>query len=308
MSPRRNSPIERTMMAIPALIVLIITGSTLMQLAGETFVSSLSSTSLIPSEWSPAPGKKMKRPKVDEFDLILGKKPEVPEEETLFLGPKPKVPTEDSLILNHNLIPTPVMSRSELAARDKVIKHLGGEEKLQEIEEDMGAAFSAAENSLSSRGIYMNDLETITIIDFTKPSYARRMVIFHPQTGDQTRHLVAHGTKSGKLYATSLSNRRGSHQSSPGLYQIGVRYNGSHGAALRLHGLDPGINDNVYRRHIVLHSAWYVSYKAILRNIKKEGVPRIGRSHGCPAVHRSDLDYVIGKLTTGTYLYIHTDL
>ncbi|MDF1816183.1 MAG: murein L,D-transpeptidase catalytic domain family protein [Verrucomicrobiales bacterium] len=305
MVPRTNTPIERTLMAIPTVIVLVIMGSTVVHLAGETIVSTLSTAVLtLPADGNDVIKQPVKR-MIDESALTPVMPVNLPRQEDLVLSSKPELP-ENFLIPPEPVLPLPRLSESELAARQKIIAHLGGESEYFSLEEDMEAAFSAAKYALKSRGVAFGKLDVLAVADFTKPSYIRRLSIFNPRTGKETRHLVAHGTRSGKLYAKNLSNRVGSLQSSPGLYQVGRKYRGSHGASLKLHGLEEGINDKALRRAIVMHSAWYVSYKAMVSNLKKEGVPRLGCSHGCPAVHAEDLEYVLGKLKPGSYLYIYS--
>jgi hypothetical protein len=68
------------------------------------------------------------------------------------------------------------------------------------------------------------------------------------------------------------SNAPGSLASSAGLYRIGPRYVGKHGASWRLAGLTPGWDNHAVARDVVLHAAWYV----------RPGWA--GQSWGCPAL------------------------
>jgi len=125
----------------------------------------------------------------------------------------------------------------------------------------------------------MGEKKTLGIIDFTKPSNEKRLWIFDLENNKLLFNTwVAHGTKSGELYSKYFSNKESSHASSIGLYLTGDIYTGKHGESLRLKGLEPGFNNNVLKRSIVLHGAWYVGEDFI----KKYG--RIGRSWGCTAV------------------------
>jgi hypothetical protein len=69
-------------------------------------------------------------------------------------------------------------------------------------------------------------------------------------------------------------------------------YIGSLGHSLRLDGLEPGYNDNVRSRYIVLHGAEYARPEFVA------AYGRAGTSWGCPAVDDRDnedaLDFVIG--------------
>jgi L,D-transpeptidase catalytic domain len=304
---RHPRQVERTLLAIPSLIVALMMGSTLFHFASDTVISTLSTATLgIPADWLSLE-KKTTYP-VQINPLIFDGTSELPSEETLILGERPVVPKENFLILGRRLVSGPTLSEKELKARARVTEHLGGEEKMTGFEEEMEPAFSAAEHALLARGIDMYDLDIIAVMDLTKPSYVRRLSLYHPKTGVETRHLVAHGSKSGKLFATKFSNVIGSYTSSPGLYQVGEAYRGGHGPSLRLHGLDTGDNDNAFCRAIVLHSAWYVSYSAILNNIRKEGIPRLGCSQGCPAVHVDELEFILEKLLPETYFFIFAKL
>ncbi len=142
--------------------------------------------------------------------------------------------------------------------------------------------------------------EYLTVIDFSKPSYVKRMYIFNLKTGQVKRFLVAHGENTGYIYATEFSNEIGSHKSSRGFFITGEEYNGKHGRSLRLHGREEGINDNAFRRDIVIHGADWVSYRAIFLN-----GGRLGRSWGCPAVSFGQVNEIVSKLKGGNLLYIY---
>lgn len=89
--------------------------------------------------------------------------------------------------------------------------------------------------------------------------------------------------------------------SSPGFYKIGEEFiSPKHGDALMLEGLDKGINDQARSREIIIHGADYVSAEFI----RSQG--RCGRSHGCPALSRQDMQTALQLLKPGSMLYIHT--
>lgn len=142
--------------------------------------------------------------------------------------------------------------------------------------------------------------DIISIIDFTKPSTEKRFWVIDVKEGKVLHHtLVAHGKNSGDLFATRFSNILESKQSSLGLFVTGKTYTGSHGLSLKLHGVQPGINDRAEERSIVMHSADYVSDGFI----KRTG--RLGRSFGCPAIPVEDHKEIITRLANGSCLYIH---
>jgi hypothetical protein len=141
----------------------------------------------------------------------------------------------------------------------------------------------------------------LTVIDFTRPSYARRMYILDMETGAVQQYLVAHGERSGYIYATDISNEIGSHKSCGGFFLTGEAYDGDWGRAMRLHGLQEGVNDNAWRRDIVLHGASWVGYGAVFGN-----GGRLGRSWGCPTVPLADVEQIVDRLKGGSLLYVHT--
>lgn len=131
----------------------------------------------------------------------------------------------------------------------------------------------------------------LTIIDFTKPSNKKRLWVIDLKNNKVLYHTwVAHGVNSGLLYATDFSNKHKSRKSSIGLYQTLSTYEGKHGKSLKLRGHEAGYNDQVLDRHIVVHSAWYISEDFI----KKYG--RIGRSWGCPAIASDVSQSIINKI------------
>ena len=168
-----------------------------------------------------------------------------------------------------------------------------------------GQAYKAAFTAMDSyRAVHPEERPRfLAVVDFSKPSYLKRMVVIDLKTGDQSFFRTAHGKNSGELYANQFSNSPESNMSSLGLYKTLETFNGEHGKAIRLAGLDPEINDNACKRDIVLPSADYVSLKYILVNIVTLNSPMIGRSNGCFVVSPRDIDEVEQKLNQGAFLY-----
>lgn len=116
----------------------------------------------------------------------------------------------------------------------------------------------------------------LTIVNFTVPSYQRRMWVIDVKTGKLLLAMhVAQGKNSGKVYATHFSNRPGSDESSPGIFTTAYEYDGEHGNSMRIKGLEDGINNDTMARAVVIHPAWYVTPAFI----EKYGYA--GRSWGC---------------------------
>ncbi len=156
-------------------------------------------------------------------------------------------------------------------------------------------AFRASRCAVSN-GVEMP--ERLAIIDFSLPSSEERLWIFDLTSGQLLlRELVAHGKNSGNFESTAFSNIEGSHQSSLGLFRGSESYYGRHGYALRLDGLEPGVNDRARERAIVIHGADYVNESWVSQ------YGRIGRSHGCPAVDRGVVDRVVNNLKSGQLIF-----
>jgi hypothetical protein len=164
------------------------------------------------------------------------------------------------------------------------------------------AAFDAAAKALrhyQQRGQVAKG-NLLTVIDFSKPSTQQRLFVIDMATGKVLlRSLVAHGQHSGGQYANRFSNEPDSHQSSLGFYVTLNTYQGAHGYSLRLKGCHSGLNDNAYKRDIVLHGANYVSEDYI------KGHGSLGRSHGCPAVPQNIHKQLIDIIKNGSGLFVY---
>ncbi len=155
-------------------------------------------------------------------------------------------------------------------------------------------------NYLLSAGKIQNE-NIISIIDYSLSSDKKRLFVIDLKEGELLFHtFVAHGRNSGLKTATKFSNKTESKKSSLGFYVTGETYNGSHGYSLRLQGLEKGINDNVLRRGIVMHSAAYVDEDYIT------GQGFIGRSLGCPAIPATVYKEVIETIKSGTCLFMYS--
>ena len=185
----------------------------------------------------------------------------------------------------------------------------GAEAAAAEVHQDYDrpsyVALESAWKALEAAGIEKNEVEVLAVIDFTKPSYLKRMELYRRDQCRAERYLCAHGKNSGEVFAVDFSNRTGSLQTSLGLFRVGESYRGSFGKSLKLHGLEPGKNDKAYARKIVFHSAWYVAPEIVNQNILEGLGSRLGKSLGCPAVETGELERVCSHLQPGTYLYIY---
>jgi hypothetical protein len=142
--------------------------------------------------------------------------------------------------------------------------------------------------------------DVLTIADFSKPSSDERLFVIDMEKGKILFHtLVAHGRKSGLNYATEFSNKLESNKSSLGFYLTLQTYYGGKGYALRLQGLEKGINDNAFARAIVLHGSDYVTSQFANSN------GYLGRSLGCPAVPTKQTKAIINSIKNGSLLFIY---
>lgn len=140
----------------------------------------------------------------------------------------------------------------------------------------------------------------LTVIDYGLPSTARRMWVIDVPSGEVLFwERVAHGRNTGEDLASSFSNREGSNQSSLGLMRTDDTYIGKNGYSLRLDGLEPGVNDHVRSRAVVVHGAWYAREDFVAEH------GRLGRSYGCPALDDAVAREVIDAIKGGTLLFAY---
>ena len=157
----------------------------------------------------------------------------------------------------------------------------------------------AAYDDATSRGVVARS-ELLTVIDYSRPSTEPRLWVLDLEAGRVLfRELVAHGQKSGHNLTERFSNALGSHMTSLGLFLTAAPYMGANGYSLRLHGLQPGVNDKAFERAIVVHGAPYVSRETAA----KQG--RLGRSHGCPAVRTAIARELIDTIRGGSVLFAY---
>lgn len=142
--------------------------------------------------------------------------------------------------------------------------------------------------------------DRIGIVNFAAHSRLPRFQLVDVASGKVLRTmLVAHGSGSDPAnsgWTERFSNRPGSNASCQGSFVTDETYYGKHGRSRRLRGLDPG-NDLAEPRAIVIHAADYVD----AGRAASQG--RIGRSQGCFALSRDDIDDVLQALGPGRLLF-----
>lgn len=135
----------------------------------------------------------------------------------------------------------------------------------------------------------------LTICDMSQSSRKKRLYLIDLTNTQVLMHTwVAHGRNSGFEFATKFSNKLASRQTSLGFYVTMNTYYGEHGLSLRMRGLEPGFNDKAYRRAVVVHGANYIG-----------GQDKTGRSYGCPAIPKEEIETLINTIKEGTCLFIY---
>ena len=177
---------------------------------------------------------------------------------------------------------------TSLASRVTAIRQQAPNLSEQAVETSLKAYDYAHSHNITNKS-------TFAIIDYKLASNKKRLFVIDAKNNkiiDQ--EYVAHGRGSGGLYATKFSDTPETHESSLGVYLTGSTYKGDHeGMSLRLNGLDKGFNDAVFKRAIVMHSAWYANKQFV----EKSGYA--GRSWGCPAVGQDVASKVVKELKNG---------
>lgn len=161
---------------------------------------------------------------------------------------------------------------------------------------------------LLSKGM-LKKANLLTICDYSQSSKNKRLYVIDV-VGSRLLYntFVSHGRNSGNEYASSFSNLESSNKSSLGFLLTADTYVGKAGYSMRFNGLEPGINDQVRNRDIVLHGSRFVN--EVLVNIKGS----LSKSLGCPAVpleyHKKIIDAIKGGSCYFAYypddLYLHT--
>jgi hypothetical protein len=94
------------------------------------------------------------------------------------------------------------------------------------------------------------------IIDYRLPRYLKRLWVVDMNTGKIKMHTyVGHAWRSGKMRPTKFSNVPGSKMSCKGSFITSNSYTSMQYGfyAMRVLGLENGVNDNALKRYIVFH-------------------------------------------------------
>lgn len=165
------------------------------------------------------------------------------------------------------------------------------------VEKDRLFAIAEAELQRNASRIMFTD--RVGIADYSTYSSSPRFYLLDRENGLVLDYLVTHGRGSdphhlGRLQ--SFSNVPGSNATSRGAYVTQEQYEGMHGSAMRLGGLDLD-NYHARDRAIVVHSAWYAEPDMIAKYGK------LGRSEGCFAFPSHQLGTIMDRLGPGRLLF-----
>lgn len=151
---------------------------------------------------------------------------------------------------------------------------------------------------LQNKGL-LKKTNVLTICDYSQSSRSKRLYVIDVVNSRLLFNTyVSHGKNSGEEYATSFSNLNNSNKSSLGFLVTGQPYKGRSGYSLQLEGMEPGINDQVKSRSIVIHGSKYVSASV------SGARGAISRSYGCPAVPYGIHFRIIDAIKGGSCIYV----
>lgn len=142
----------------------------------------------------------------------------------------------------------------------------------------------------------------LIIVDYSKSSSKKRFfVIDMINKTMEFETYVAHAKSSGWRYASHFSNEINSSESAVGRFITAQNtYYGKNGLSVRVIGLDKGVNDNTFKRNIVIHGSHYVGEKWMRKHNGFQG-----RSLGCFAIPHSIYLKIIPKIKNGVVMFVH---
>ena len=143
---------------------------------------------------------------------------------------------------------------------------------------------------------------SLIIVDYSKSSSKKRFfVIDMINKKMEYETYVAHAKSSGWRYASHFSNKINSSESAIGRFKTAQNtYYGKNGLSIRVIGLDKGVNDNTFKRNIVIHGSNYVGTKWMRMHNGFQG-----RSLGCFAIPHTIYLKIIPKIKNGVILFVH---
>jgi len=153
---------------------------------------------------------------------------------------------------------------------------------------------------LQSKGM-LTKTNLLTICDYSQSSNNKRLYVIDLLNSRLLFNTyVSHGRNSGNEFATSFSNYDNSNKSSQGFLVTSGVYSGKAGLSMQFNGVEPGINNHVKSRSIVLHGSRFVNENIM----NSRGT--IGKSLGCPAVPYGIHTRIIDAIKGGSCFFINT--
>lgn len=159
---------------------------------------------------------------------------------------------------------------------------------------------AAAQSSLQTHADSITNQNEIVIVDYSLHSAKDRLFVANLKAGTVTQFRVTHGRGSDTDHDGMLdhfSSVSGSYASPQGAHVTAEQYVGKHGKSVRMDGLEPG-NASARSRAIVIHAAAYAEPGMV----NKYG--KLGRSQGCLALSKQDLNTLLKLVPPGTLVYI----
>ncbi|HEX8460653.1 MAG TPA: murein L,D-transpeptidase catalytic domain family protein [Segetibacter sp.] len=168
------------------------------------------------------------------------------------------------------------------------------------LERDVFVTAYKGYSYLQSKGM-LTKTNLLTICDYSQSSNNKRLYVIDLLNSRLLFNtFVSHGKNSGNEFATSFSNYVNSNKSSQGFLITSGVYSGIAGMSMQFNGVEPGINDHVRNRSIVLHGSRFVNEN--IMNMRGT----IGRSYGCPAVPYGIHTRIIDAIKGGSCFFINT--
>lgn len=149
------------------------------------------------------------------------------------------------------------------------------------------ALLATLEESASTYSSQIARQDYYIVIDYDLPIFKKRLWVMNVESGEVVLNShVSHAWNSGFLYATDCSNTHNSEKSCTGAFLTAESYQGQYGYAMRIDGLEKGINDRSRPRTIVFHDHFWPWSKGCFMTL--------------PNVNRQLIDLTEG----GTFLYV----
>jgi hypothetical protein len=151
------------------------------------------------------------------------------------------------------------------------------------------AALKAATAAMATHARDVTKTKHLILVDYDRPVFAHRLWLIDRDSGAIVLcSRVSHAFLSGPIMAVRFTNEPDTHTSCRGAFVTRNSYHGKFGYAMRVEGLEPGINDNALARAIVFHTHWFIFW-----------------SGGCFVTPAAINQRLIDTAQGGTFVYVH---